>query len=65
MYFVLALGMYPRLGYARVWDKLTAELAGLVAGLTVLSAKVAAWAEGIAEGEYLDRIVRLWTDSPR
>ena len=65
MYFVLALGMYPRLGYARVWDNLTAELAGLVAGLTVLSAKVAAWAEGIAEGEYLDRIVRLWTDSPR
>lgn len=29
VYFVLALGMYPRLGYARVWDKLTAGLAGL------------------------------------
>jgi Insertion element 4 transposase N-terminal len=27
--FVLALGMYPRLGYARVWAKLTAGLAGL------------------------------------
>jgi hypothetical protein len=29
VYFVLALGMYPRLGYARVWDKLIAGLAGL------------------------------------
>ena len=29
VYFVLALGMYPRLGYARVWDKLTTGLAGL------------------------------------
>ncbi len=27
VYFVLALGMFPRLGYARVWDKLTAGLA--------------------------------------
>ena len=37
----------------------------LIASLTALSAKVAARAEGIAEGEYLDRIVRLWTDGPR
>ena len=29
VYFVLALGMYPRLGYARVWGKLTAGLDGL------------------------------------
>ena len=29
VYFVLALGMYPRLGYARVWAKLTAGLQGL------------------------------------
>jgi Insertion element 4 transposase N-terminal len=29
VYFVLALGLYPRLGYARVWGKLTAGLAGL------------------------------------
>ena len=29
VYFVLALGMFPRLGYARVWGKLTAGLAGL------------------------------------
>src|SRR5580704_4124397 len=29
VYFVLALGMCPRLGYARVWAKLTAGLAGL------------------------------------
>ncbi len=36
----------------------------LVASLAVLSAKVAARAEGITEGEYLDRIIRLWTDSP-
>jgi hypothetical protein len=36
----------------------------LVASLTVLSARVAARAEGITEGDYLDRIVRLWTDSP-
>ena len=28
VYFLLALGMYPRLGYARVWAKLTAGLAG-------------------------------------
>ena len=35
------------------------ELIASLASLTVLSAKVAAWAEGIAEGEYLDRIIRL------
>jgi hypothetical protein len=29
VYFVLALGLFPRLGYARVWAKLTAGLAGL------------------------------------
>src|ERR1700747_2432666 len=29
VYFLLALGMYPRLGYARVWAKLTAGLDGL------------------------------------
>jgi len=29
VYFLLALGMFPRLGYARVWDKLTAGLSGL------------------------------------
>jgi transposase IS4-like protein/DDE family transposase len=29
VYFVLALGMFPRLGYARVWGKLTAGLGGL------------------------------------
>jgi hypothetical protein len=29
VYFLLALGMYPRLGYARVWAKLTVGLAGL------------------------------------
>lgn len=29
VYFVLALGILPRLGYARVWGKLTAGLAGL------------------------------------
>ena len=29
VYFLLALGMFPRLGYARVWGKLTAGLAGL------------------------------------
>ena len=31
VYFLLALGMFPRLGYARVWAKLTAGLAGVVA----------------------------------
>jgi len=40
------------------------ELVASLAGLAVLSARVAARAEGITEGEYLDRIVRLWTDSP-
>jgi hypothetical protein len=29
VYFVLALGMFPRLGYVRVWGKLTAGLEGL------------------------------------
>jgi Insertion element 4 transposase N-terminal/Transposase DDE domain len=29
VYFVLALAMFPRLGYVRVWAKLTAGLAGL------------------------------------
>ena len=29
VYFLLALGLFPRLGYARVWDKLTAGLSGL------------------------------------
>jgi hypothetical protein len=28
VYFLLALGMYPRLGYARVWAKLTAGWQG-------------------------------------
>jgi hypothetical protein len=40
------------------------ELIASLASLTVLSAKVAARAESITEGEYLDRIVRLWADSP-
>lgn len=31
VYFVLALGLFPGLGYARVWDKLTAGLVGIVA----------------------------------
>ncbi|HEX2299883.1 MAG TPA: transposase domain-containing protein, partial [Pseudonocardiaceae bacterium] len=29
VYFVLALGLFPKLGYAQVWAKLTAGLAGL------------------------------------
>jgi Insertion element 4 transposase N-terminal len=29
VYFVLALGMFPQLGYLPVWGKLTAGLAGL------------------------------------
>jgi hypothetical protein len=29
VYFVIALGMFPHLGYARVWGKLTAGLGGL------------------------------------
>jgi hypothetical protein len=29
MYFVVALGLFPGLGYARVWGKLTAGLASL------------------------------------
>ena len=41
------------------------ELMAGLASLAVLSARVAARAEGITEGEYLDRIVRLWTDSPK
>jgi hypothetical protein len=41
------------------------ELVASLASLAVLSARAAARAEGITEGEYLDRIVRLWTDSPK
>ena len=41
------------------------ELMASLASLAVLSARVAARAEGITEDEYLDRIVRLWTDSPK
>jgi hypothetical protein len=37
VYFVLALGMFPHLGYARVWGKLTAGLDGM--GLPVPSEK--------------------------
>jgi hypothetical protein len=29
VYFLLALGLFPEVGYARVWAKLTAGLAGL------------------------------------
>ena len=29
VYFLLALGLYPRLGHARAWDKLTAGLHGI------------------------------------
>jgi Insertion element 4 transposase N-terminal len=29
VYFLLALGLFPRLGYTRVWAKLTAGLAGM------------------------------------
>jgi hypothetical protein len=39
------------------------ELIASLASLTVLSVKVAARAERITEGEYLDRLVWLWTDS--
>src|SRR4029453_4185392 len=31
VYFLLALGLFPRLGYARVWAKLTAGLTGVAA----------------------------------
>ena len=41
------------------------ELVASLASLAVLSARVAARAGCITEGEYLDRIVRLWTDSPK
>jgi hypothetical protein len=30
VYFVLALALFPQLGYVRVWDKLTAGLHGLL-----------------------------------
>lgn len=37
------------------------ELVASLASLTVLSARAAARAGGITEGEYLDRIVQIWT----
>ncbi|WP_260696027.1 transposase domain-containing protein, partial [Streptomyces sp. IB201691-2A2] len=33
IYFVLALGLFPSLGYRRVWDKLVAGLSGIEHGL--------------------------------
>ena len=44
--------------------ELVASLASLasLAGLTVLSARTAARAEGITEGEYLDRVTRIWIE---
>lgn len=38
------------------------ELVASLASLTVLSAKVAARAEGTTEGEYLDRVIRIWLE---
>ena len=38
------------------------ELMASLASLTVLSAKVAARAEGITEGEYLARIIQIWLE---
>ena len=39
VYFVLALGVFPHLGYARVWGKLTAGLDGLDVPVPVPSEK--------------------------
>ena len=36
------------------------ELVASLASLAVLSAKVAARAEGATEGEYLDRVIQIW-----
>ena len=38
------------------------ELIASLASLTVLSAKVAARAEGTTEGEYLARIIQIWIE---
>ena len=38
------------------------ELVASLASLTVLSAKVAARAEGTAEGEYLHRVIQIWME---
>jgi hypothetical protein len=38
------------------------ELVASLASLTVLSAKVAARAEGTTEGEYLDRFIQIWME---
>jgi len=38
------------------------ELVASLAGLTVLSARTVARAEGITEGEYLDRVTRIWIE---
>jgi hypothetical protein len=39
VYFVLALGLFPRLGYARVWAKLVAGLTGAGLALPAVSEK--------------------------
>ena len=39
VYFLLALGMYPRLGYARVWAKLIAGLTAVGVVVPVVSEK--------------------------
>ena len=38
------------------------ELVASLASLTVLSARVAARAEGTTEGEYLDRVIQIWME---
>ncbi|MGH3260110.1 MAG: hypothetical protein ACRDOU_32710 [Streptosporangiaceae bacterium] len=38
------------------------ELVASLASFAVLSARIAARAEGITEREYLDRLVQIWTD---
>ena len=38
------------------------ELVASLASLALLSAKVAARAEGTTEGEYLDRVIQIWME---
>lgn len=42
----------------------TRELIASLASLTVLSARIAARAEGVTAGEYLGRLVDIWTSPP-
>ncbi|MFA1546712.1 transposase domain-containing protein [Actinomadura chokoriensis] len=48
VYFVLALGLFPDLGYARVWDKLVAGWSGDAPSVKALPSAMTFWPQSAA-----------------